>query len=70
MRLTAVYTHKATHLVCAFFLESGILLHTKQMVPMKLVTINTGTEVPLTDMDMHCCLHCWGMGSLQACDLT
>ena len=70
MQLKAVYTHKATHLVCAFFLEAGILLHTKQMVPMKLVTINTGDEVPLTDMDMHCCLHCWGMGSLQACDLT
>lgn len=66
----AVYTHKATHLVCAFFLESWILLHTKQMVPMKLVTINTGAGVPLTDMDIHCCLHCWGMGSLQACALT
>lgn len=73
MWLTAVYTHNVTHLVCAFFLESGILLHTRQMVPMKLVIINTGTEVLLTDVDMHCCLH-WGGGegnrSWQACDLT
>lgn len=69
MWLTAIYTHNATQLVCAFFLEAGILLHTRQMVPMRLVTINTGTEALLTDMDMHCCLH-WGVGSRQACGLT
>lgn len=66
MWFTAVYTHNVTHLVCAFFLESGILLHTRQMVPMKLVTINTGTEVLLTDVDMHCCLHWGGGGSVLA----
>lgn len=70
MWLTAIYAHNATHSVCVFFLGSGILLYTRQRVPMKLVTINTGAEVLLTDMDMHCCLCCWGMGSLQACDLT